>query len=147
MNIFEEIRKDHDKQRTLIDLLLETQGDSDGRRELWARLKSELQRHEVAEERYFYGPLLKHDRTQDMARHGVHEHHEIDELIEKLDNMDFSASHWLLTARELKKVLLHHLEEEERKIFQQAGHALTEAEKEKLAQRYRGYLNAVPAGV
>ena len=68
MNIFEEIRKDHEKQRTLMDLLVKTQGDSDGRRELWSRLKEELEAHARAEERYFYNPLMNHDLTQEMAR-------------------------------------------------------------------------------
>ena len=52
-----------------------------------------------------------------------------------------SASQWLVTAKELGHMLLHHLEEEEQEIFQQAGHALSDEEKEKLAQQYRGFLN------
>ena len=138
MNIFEEIRKDHEKQRTLVDLLVKTQGDSDGRRELWSRLKEELEAHARAEERYFYNPLMNHDLTQEMARHSVHEHHEIDELIETLGETDMTAPKWLQTA----EMLIHHLDEEEQEVFQQAGKALQQEEKEKLAQQFRGYRNA-----
>ena len=42
--IFEALRSDHDTQRTLVDLLTSTEGDSDGRRELFDRLKAELDR-------------------------------------------------------------------------------------------------------
>ncbi len=142
MNIFEEIRKDHEKQRTLVDLLVKTQGDSDGRRELWSRLKEELEAHARAEERYFYNPLMNHDLTQEMARHSVHEHHEIDELIETLGETDMTAPKWLQTAEKLKEMLIHHLDEEEQEVFQQAGKALQQEEKEKLAQQFRGYRNA-----
>ena len=142
MNIFEEIRKDHEKQRTLMDLLVKTQGDSDGRRELWSRLKEELEAHARAEERYFYNPLMNHDLTQEMARHSVHEHHEIDELIETLEETDMTAPKWLQTAEKLKEMLIHHLDEEEHEVFQQAGKALQQEEKEKLAQQFRGYRNA-----
>ena len=142
MNIFEEIRKDHEKQRNLIAELIETVGESDERKDLWARLKEELEGHENAEERYFYNPLMKHDLTQGMARHSIAEHHEIDELVEELDGTDMTAPKWLLTAKKLKEMLEHHLEEEEHEIFQQAGKALTEAEKSKLAEQFRGYRNA-----
>ena len=43
MNIFEALRADHDRQRELIDRLLDTHGDSDDRRELFEQL--ELSRH------------------------------------------------------------------------------------------------------
>ena len=142
MNIFEEIRKDHEKQRTLMDLLVKTEGESDGRKELWAKLKQELRGHEKAEERYFYNPLMEHDRTQGMARHSIAEHHEMDELVEELEKTDMTAPKWLQTAKKLKEMLEHHLDEEEQEIFQQAGVVLTEAEKSKLAERFRGYRNA-----
>ena len=142
MNIFEEIRKDHEKQRTLVDLLVKTQGNSEGRRDLWSRLKEELEAHAKVEERYFYNPLMKHDLTQEMARHSIHEHHELDELVETLENTDMTAPKWLQTAEKLKEMLVHHLDEEEHEIFQQAGKALQEQEKEKLAHQFRGFRNA-----
>lgn len=142
MNIFEEIRKDHEVQRDQIEQLVNTQGDSAERREVWKKLKAELEGHAIAEERYFYSPMIAHDRTQELARHSIAEHHELDELIETLETTDLSAPKWLITARELQKLLVHHLDEEEHEIFQQAGHVLTDKDKVKLAQQFRGYRNA-----
>ena len=85
---------------------------------------------------------MNHDLTQEMARHSVHEHHEIDELIETLGETDMTAPKWLQTAEKLKEMLIHHLDEEEQEVFQQAGKALQQEEKEKLAQQFRGYRNA-----
>ncbi len=135
--IFEALRADHDTQRTLIDLLTKTEGDSDGRRELFDRLRAQLRAHAAAEERYFYVPLMEHDLTQDNARHSVAEHKELDDFIEQLESYELSAPQWLITARDLADRLTHHLDEEEREVFPVAGKALSDDEKLELATDYR----------
>jgi hemerythrin-like domain-containing protein len=142
MNIFEALREDHQKQRTLIDILTKTHGDSEGRRELFDRLKHALEIHANAEERYFYVPLMKHDLTQEKARHSVAEHHELDELIEELESTDMSSPGWLATAKKLGDRLIHHLDEEEHEVFQMAGKALSETQKKELAKSYRAMMDA-----
>lgn len=136
MTIFEELRNDHDTQRTLIDLLVETEGSSDGRKELFERLRTELEAHAGAEERYFYVPLMEHDTTQDNARHSVAEHKELDDFVERLESYDMSAPQWLLTAKELRERLVHHLDEEEKEVFPVAGKVLEESEKDELGVEY-----------
>ena len=136
MNIFEAIREDHKKQRTLLDILVKTHGDSEGREELFQKLKDELQVHATAEERFFYIPLMKDDFTQEKSRHGVAEHHEIDELIEELEKTDYSSPGWLATAKHLHERVHHHLDEEEHEFFQMAGKVLSDKEKESLATGY-----------
>ena len=135
--IFEALREDHETQRTLVDLLVKTEGESEGRQELFAKLKHELTAHAAAEERYFYVPLIEHDLTQKHARHSVAEHKEIDEFVKKLEEYEMSASQWLVTARELAHHLTHHLDEEETQIFPVAGKALGEDQKTELAAEYR----------
>lgn len=144
MDIFESLREDHQKQRTLVSLLTKTHGDSNGRNELFARLKRELKNHEAAEERYFYSPLMEEDESQTQARHSVAEHHEIDELIEELEKTDCSSSGWISTARKLEEKLIHHLDEEEQQVFQLAGRTLSDSQKERLAEEYR---NAMAEGL
>ena len=136
MTIFESLRNDHDTQRTLIGILTDTTGDSAGRNEIWAKLKTELTAHAGAEERYFYVPLMEHDLTQDAARHSVAEHKELDDFVEQLDGYDMSGSQWIQTAKELEERLLHHLEEEEKEVFPVAGKALGDDEKASLATDY-----------
>ena len=45
MNIFEALRADHERQRDLAERLMSTEGDSDERRDLFGRLKVELEAH------------------------------------------------------------------------------------------------------
>lgn len=142
LNIFEALREDHDKQRTLVDLLVKTKGDSDGRKELLERLKTNAQVHAKAEERFFYKPLIDHDITQDKARHSIAEHQTLDKLFEELETTDFSSPGWLATAKKLQHKLHHHLEEEEHEVFQVAGKALTEDQKQSLATDYQELMAA-----
>jgi hemerythrin-like domain-containing protein len=141
MNIFEQLREDHQKQRTLVDLLAKTHGDSEGRNELFSRLKQALQNHADAEERHFYTPLFENDLTQGKARHSVAEHHEMDELIEQLEETEFSSPAWLGIAKQLKERVIHHLDEEEQEVFQLAGKALSDKKKTALGQKYREMMN------
>ncbi len=142
MNIFEALREDHGVQRTLSDLLVKTHGDSEGRDELFDKLKRQLQAHAKAEERYFYIMLMEDDLTQEKARHSVAEHHEIDELIETLEKTEFSSPAWVGHAEKLRKRLNHHLDEEEHEVFQMAGKVLTEQQKTSLSGEYRKLMEA-----
>ncbi|KXN98967.1 hemerythrin [Aequorivita aquimaris] len=136
MNIFEAIRKDHDKQRELCRLVTSTSGDSKGRKEMWEKLKHELKIHADAEERTFYSPLIHNDMMQEHARHGIAEHHEMDELMEKVDETDMDSPAWLVYAKQLCEKVEHHLEDEEHSFFQLAGKVFTETQKTSIAKDY-----------
>tara|TARA_R110002049_G_scaffold302713_2_gene496100 strand:+ start:35377 stop:35820 length:444 start_codon:yes stop_codon:yes gene_type:complete len=140
MTIFEALRNDHDIQRKLLEVLVSTSGDTATREQAFIALKHELKIHEDAEERHFYNPLIKKDMTQDHARHGIAEHHEIDEIVEKLEETNRDSSAWLKYAKNLKEKVEHHLEDEEHTIFQLAGKVLTEGQKSSLASQYTKYI-------
>ena len=76
-----------------------------------------MQIHADAEERHFYVPLINHDLTKDKARHSISEHHEINELIEKLEEMDFSSTGWLTTAKKLVEEVEHHWMKKSMRFF------------------------------
>lgn len=146
MTIFEALRESHDKQRRLLSLLVETRGDSEGRDELYQRVRDELVNHAGAEERSLYVPMMEYDLTQEKARHSVAEHHEIDELIETLDDTDYSSPAWMAAAKKLQHLVTHHLEEEEQEVFQLAGRVFDDATKSHLAQTYQEEIQAREAG-
>lgn len=142
MNIFESLRRSHLTQRMLADQLLETSSRSRERQTLFKQLKTELAAHAAAEERCFYVPLIGHDATQEPSRHGIAEHHEMDELVEELEEMESVSPSWVVKARELRHKIYHHLADEEQGIFQQAAAVLTEAEKTSLAADYEEEFSA-----
>ncbi|KPW61441.1 MULTISPECIES: hemerythrin domain-containing protein [Pseudomonas syringae group genomosp. 2] len=136
MNIFEALRESHDRQRGYADALIQTSGDSVEREKAYKQLKDELQAHETAEERFFYIPLMAHDNGVDLSRHAISEHHEMDEMMEELDEAEMSSPAWLATAKKLSEKVHHHLKEEEQKFFQMAGKLLDEKQKQSLAGEY-----------
>jgi len=140
MKIFEALRKDHDIQRELLEVIVNTSGDTKTRRNAFESLKNELFIHEDGEERFFYKPLITIDKTQDHARHGIAEHHEIDEIVEKLEETDTDSSAWLKYAKDLQDKVEHHLEDEEKAIFQLAGKVLSEEEKNNYGKKYKEYI-------
>ena len=136
MNIFEALRESHDRQRSYAKSLIETSGDTPERVEAYKQLKAELQAHETAEERHFYIPLMAFDNGVDLSRHAISEHHEMDEMMEELDETEMSSPAWLATAKKLSDKVHHHLKEEEQKFFQMAGKLLSEKQKVQLAGEY-----------
>ncbi|MBT8422301.1 MAG: hemerythrin domain-containing protein [Gammaproteobacteria bacterium] len=136
MTIFERLREDHDKHRTLIGLVAKTHGDSEGRREMFERLRADMDAHAAAEERCFYSRLLEAGLTQEKGRHSVAEHKQLDDLLEKLAKMDYSNPQWLATFRKFEELALHHMDEEEHEVFQLAGKTLSEAEKLELVEEF-----------
>ena len=136
LNIFEALRESHERQRELYRQLIETRGDTPERQTLFEQLKAELLAHELAEERHFYIPLMEHDAGIDLSRHAIAEHHELDELVESLEEADPATPTWLPLARKLANKVEHHLKEEEHRFFQMAGKLLTDKQKMQLAKDY-----------
>lgn len=145
MNIFEALRESHTVQRHLSALLLKTSGDTPERHTLFKALKGELAVHALAEDRHFYIPLMQHDAGIDLSRHAIAEHHQIDELVEALEETEASSPGWLPLARKLTEKVEHHLHEEEQRFFQMAGKLLTDAQKASLAREYLSEYNSARA--
>ena len=134
--IFEALREDHDTHRTLMQRIDETQGDSPERRQLFFTLRRELESHAAAEERCFYAHLMQSPAAMHVSRHGVAEHHEVDELIADVAARAYGDPQWLISFRKLKDKVEHHMGDEEHGIFQLAGKVLSEGEKCRLGDGF-----------
>jgi len=135
--IYDALRESHHTQRSLCRKLLLSKPHTERRIALFTDLRIELAAHAAAEERYLYVPILMDDRGLNSSRHALHEHHEMDELVEQLQEEDTSGRGWLAIARKLSHKVHHHLSEEEKKFFQVSGKVLSEAQKLRLAKLYR----------
>jgi Hemerythrin HHE cation binding domain len=134
--IFDAIRESHDLQRDLSHKLTVSRSDMAARQLIFLQLKVELMAHAAAEERYLYVPLLMENGGLDASRHALHEHHEIDELLDELSVRSKKQPGWIATARKLSFKVRHHLKEEESKFFQVAGRLLSATKKKQLAAKY-----------
>lgn len=135
-SIYDAITADHDKHRELLNTIAETSGDSPERRKAWDAFYCEVKSHSAAEEEEFYSPLMSHTWGQDAARHSVAEHHEMDEILEELNDMDMASAGWLTRFKTLKDEYEHHMDEEENEVFTRARKVLGEEDNEAYGARF-----------
>ena len=135
-SIYDAIKADHDEHRALLDTLADTSGDSETRREAWNRFYYDVKSHAAAEEETFYSKLISKTWGQDAARHSVHEHQQLDDLMEELNEMDMSSPGWLTKFKTLKHEYEHHMEEEEDEVFTRAKEVIPAEEIEGYGQRF-----------
>lgn len=135
--IYDALRESHEIQRSLCRKLVRARPGTQGRVSLFRQLHTELAAHAAAEERFLYAPALMDDAGLHSSRHALHEHHQIDELVEELHKADAEGGQWLAVARKLSHEVHHHLREEETRFFQVTGRILSETAKVQLARKYR----------
>lgn len=133
-DIFDRIRRDHERHRTFLRILEQTHGDSSGRRELFPKLVESVRAHAAAEERVLYAELLAHPEGRDRAGHSVKEHHEADAIFEELLQKDYSDTGWLTRFKTLAEELRHHMKEEEREVFPLAERLISERRQREMAE-------------
>lgn len=132
--IFEDLKRDHDRQRELLAQIAETSGASEDRQTLFEALRVELQAHAAAEEESLYATMLANPDLRDEARHSVSEHKEVDDMLGELVEMEMSSSGWLTRFKTMRDRYLHHIEEEEEEMFPAAAKDLSKETKAKLAE-------------
>ena len=91
-SIYDAIKEDHDSHRAVLDKIEQTSGDSADRRAAWDAFYEDVKSHAAAEEETFYSKLISETWGQDAARHSVHEHQQLDDLMEELNETDMSSS-------------------------------------------------------
>ena len=135
-SIYDAIKQDHDHHRELLATLENTSGDSETRREAWTTFYRDVKAHAAAEEETFYSKLISKTWGQDAARHSVHEHQQLDDLMEELNEMDMSSPGWLTKFKTLKHDYEHHIEEEEDEVFTRARKVVGEEQNEAFGARF-----------
>lgn len=136
-DIYAAIKADHDEHRRLMDQIGDTSGASEARQEAWDAFYQDVKSHAAAEEETFYSKLISKTWGQDAARHSVHEHQQLDDLMEELREMDMSSPAWLTKFKELRHEYDHHMEEEEDEVFARAREVIAEDEIEGYGTRFK----------
>ena len=135
MDAFELMMNDHQKVSEIFDRM--ESGDASLRREMFPRLKQELDVHAHVEETIFYPALKEHAETRDLATHAYSEHNEVkrmlDELQAGLDGADDGA--WGTKLTKLRQSVEHHVQEEEGKMFARARTTLDDEQIAQLGRR------------
>ncbi|KRS11424.1 hemerythrin [Roseovarius atlanticus] len=135
-SIYDAIRADHDNHRALLTRIEDTTGDSDDRKSAWKEFYEDVKSHAAAEEETFYSKLISKTWGQDAARHSVHEHQQLDDIMEELNEGDMASPGWLNRFKTLKHDYEHHMDEEEDEVFARAQDVIPEDEIEGYGERF-----------
>lgn len=132
--IFEAIKSDHDNHRDLMNSIKQSKIDARG--SLWKRFYEDVKSHAAAEEETFYSKLLSKTWGQDAARHSIHEHQKLDDLMEELNVIEKSSDLWMKKFEQLVHDYEHHIDEEENEVFSRARETIDESEVEGYGARF-----------
>lgn len=146
MNIYDYIKLDHEHVNKLFKLFKKA-NSLIRQKQTVDYLCGELLAHLHSEQDTFYKTLRENNATGSLMDHAQHEHHEIEEKINKIYNSKQSDAQWLMDVEELKKEIEHHVNEEENKVFCEAKKVLLSDEayalKEKMHYLKMDYLLAL----
>lgn len=134
--IYETLKQDHDRHRKMLASIADTSGDTEERRELWDKFFHDVSAHAAAEEETFYSKLIADEDGQPEGRHSVAEHKELDDLMEELNEIEFSSPAWLTKFKDLKHRYEHHIDEEEEDIFPVAKKTIGKDGTEKIGSAF-----------
>lgn len=119
-DIFERLKQDHDRHRQLIEEIKGTSGKPDDRAKLFEAFKKDAMGHAAAEEETLYATMMRFSDVRQEAQHSTKEHAEIGMMLVKLEEKGADADGWLRQFDKLAEEYLHHIDEEEKKVFPDA---------------------------
>ena len=115
-NVIEVLKRDHRKVDMLFEQIDDT-NDAAKRLRIFNDLAAELDGHANAEETVVYPRAAKKEETRDLANHSYKEHDDIRDGIDKVESMNTVGTDWIDQVKELRKVVRHHVSEEEKNFF------------------------------
>lgn len=130
MDAFELLKKDHKKVSQLFKEIETASGQT--KKEIFARLKTELDVHANVEERIFYPALENKEEARDITLEAYEEHKVVKDLLSELESSNAPEDEWDAKLTVLKENVEHHVEEEEGELFSKARQALSKQEIEEL---------------
>jgi hemerythrin-like domain-containing protein len=128
MEIYEALKKDHERVKELLDELVSLRDDDEYRYVLIEEIRNELIPHSRAEESVFYNTLRAVNADKGVVFHGYQEHMEAETFLRTLQVMDKMNLEWKATAEKLRDAVYHHVQDEESEIFEEARRAFTKEE-------------------
>ncbi|HEY8428129.1 MAG TPA: hemerythrin domain-containing protein [Sandaracinaceae bacterium] len=133
--IFEQLKNEHAR---VLAMMRRTAGtnDPEARRELLAEARKELLAHTRGEERALYPALRELDETSDLVEEALEDHADIEQLLDRLRDMDAGSEEWSEIFEELLLVVEDHVDQEENDLFPLAEERLDTEAAGRIEERY-----------
>ncbi|MFN7144387.1 MAG: hemerythrin domain-containing protein [Myxococcota bacterium] len=130
------LKRDHQTVSSLFrDFERLRDDDHKARRELFLRIKNELDIHTRIEEEIFYPELFKVSEIEDLIREARTEHDLVKDLCNEIARLQPDDPDYIAKVAVLRENVEHHVEEEEGEMFPLAKKHLSGERLEKIAQQ------------
>lgn len=136
MSIYDELKADHDKAKSVLQQLSEMPRPSKAKAKMFEELKLDLTVHFRAEEKCFYGRLKEDKGAKATILEGDEEHHLADLLLRELSRLEPGDERWKAKLKVLRESVEHHIEEEEGEIWAQAREILSDEEADEIGEEF-----------
>jgi iron-sulfur cluster repair protein YtfE (RIC family) len=131
--LFELLKKDHrEVEQMMKQILTKPQNQCES---LFIDLNDSLAQHMQLEEKFFYPNLQNEQGLKTLMQDAMKEHQETKQLLQKLEQMGCEAGEWKQTFQQMQQGVLHHVQEEEMKVFPKSEQVLGEKECNNIAQK------------
>jgi hemerythrin HHE cation binding domain-containing protein len=130
MDAFELLKNDHKKVSQLFEQIESASGQA--KKQLFSRVKSELDLHAHIEEKFFYPALENTKEAREITLEAYEEHKVVKELLAELAAAGTPNDEWDAKFKVLKENVEHHVEEEEGELFDKAEDALGDEKIERI---------------
>ncbi len=115
MNAIELLKQDHDTVDRLFQKVKAT--DKDEHKELFEKIKQELEVHTHIEETIFYPKIKEEKELEDIVLEGIEEHHQVKMFLRELSNLADDSEKFEPKLKVLMEDVTHHVQEEEGEMF------------------------------
>jgi hemerythrin superfamily protein len=133
MNGLELLKEDHRKVQELFEQV-KTIGNERQRKQLYNKIKVELDTHTYIEEMVLYATLKKYEEFKEMALKAVEEHLQMKNLLRDIDHLSEGSERFEPKLLVLIENVNHHIEEEEGEMFPKVKGRFSEGQLEDLGQ-------------
>ncbi|HEX5057310.1 MAG TPA: hemerythrin domain-containing protein [Gammaproteobacteria bacterium] len=148
MDIYSQLKSDHDELRRLLEQIGDSGQRAPKKREAaFQDFKLALLVHSKVEEAVFYSQLKYLPELKTPELEAENEHRVAGLLLEELGTMPNDTPEWTAKFMMLRELLEHHIEEEEAELFKKARQALSEELAEDLGTRMRNRSLVVKAAL
>jgi iron-sulfur cluster repair protein YtfE (RIC family) len=133
MNGLELLIEDHRKAQELFEQVRATENERQ-RRQLYKKIKTELETHTYIEEKILYPALKKYEEFREMAFEAVEEHLQTKTLLRDIDHLTDGSERFEAKLMVLIEGVDHHIGKEEGEMFPQIERRFSEEQLEELGR-------------
>ena len=134
MNAIELLKADHDKVDRLFQKVKATE-EGEEHKELFKKIKAELDVHTHIEEKIFYPRLKQEEELEDITLEGIEEHHQAKIFLRELSNLTDDSEKFEPKLKVLMEDITHHVQEEEGEMFPKVEKIINESELKELGKQ------------